>query len=407
MKGWLGWLGVAACAGAFVPGAHAQQGRLAVQAVRVSPDTVELGDVFTLRASVYVPPGRDLRVPASLPGEWGVESLGRVRTESVVAGDGSAQVVLEYDLIPFEIGLAATPQLEMRSIEETPGGSRVGVEDEAGNTQNTQNTQNPESTDGALDTAGTVAPAAADERPLDRLVVAGRRVFVTSPVLLDDIARGLQPRPPADVVGSSWNLPAVLGASVLSLLLLGVVTVQTREWLAARAASAIRDEEPAETPQMWRERALGELDRLLARGDHTAGRVRDFYEGSSEVVREYVEHFDAAWDRSWTSTELMRGLSAEAGWPESDGLGRAMERAEVAKFAGAGRAGPGDGPEASAERDWRTMRAWVDESGESPAFARVRDATAGGEDGAANAAGWRPADGSDHAGDTDSGGRAG
>ena len=99
------------------------------------------------------------------------------------------------------------------------------------------------------------------------------------------------------------------------------------------------------------------------------------------MVREYVEHFDIAWNRSWTSTELMRGLSGEAGWPDPEALGRAMRRAEVAKFAGAvGELVGAEGAavrteaEASAERDWRAMRGWVDASGHAPAFARVRDA---------------------------------
>ena len=383
MKVWVGWLAGIAWAGTSVPGAHAQQARAAVQMVRVSPDTVELGDPFTLRANVYVPPGRDLRLPATLPAEWGVESLARVRTESVEAGDGSVQVVLEYDLIPFEIGLAATPQLEITSGEAAPGEDRVRVGDGpegsgdpavVGTGQTPENAQSAQYAEITENTENVVGSSAA-ERSLDRLVVAGRRVFVTSPVLLDDIARGLRPRPPADVVGSSWNLPAVLGASVLSLLLLGVGTVQTREWLAARAASAIRADAPPETPEVWRKRALDDLDLLLARGHHRAGRLRDFYEGASDVVREYVEHFDPAWNRSWTSTELMRDLSADAGWPEPDALERAMGRAEVAKFAGA--TGALEGAEAAAEHDWRAMRGWVEASEQAPVFARMQEAIAG------------------------------
>ncbi len=393
----VGWLIAAVCAGGFASSVSALQDRAAVQAVRVSPDTVQLGDPFTLRASVYVPPGRDLRVPATLFPEWGVESLAPVRTESVEAEDGSVQVVLEYDLIPFEIGLAATPQLEMASGAAAPGEDRVRVEDglegsgdpavavagralvntRSGQPAGTSVTEVTEVTENA----GSAVGSSAADGPLDRLVVAGRRVFVTSPVLLDDIARGLRPRPPADVVGSSWNLPAVLGASVLSLLLLGVVTVQTREWLAARAAAVIRAEAPPETPEVWRERALAQLDLLLARGDHRAGRPRDFYEDASEVVREYVEHFDTAWNRSWTSTELMRDLSGDSSWPVPEALGRAMQRAEVAKFAGAlGEVAGAEGAaarakaEAAAEHDWRAMRGWVDATGRSPVFARVRDA---------------------------------
>ncbi|MXW08788.1 MAG: hypothetical protein F4X47_16655 [Gammaproteobacteria bacterium] len=341
----LGWLTVAASTATLAPGAHAMQDRAAVQAVRVSHDTVELGDPFTLHATVYVPPGRDLRVPATLPSEWGVESLRRVRTDVAETGDGSLRVALEYDLIPFEIGLAATPQLEVTSAEAEAGGGRVRVED------------------------------GPDGRPQDRLVISGRRVFVTSPILLDDIAQGLQPRPPADVVGFIWNVPAVLGASMLSLLLLGVVTVQAREWLASRAAAAAQVEIPPETPEEWRERALAELDRLLARGHHRAGRLRDFYEGAGDVIRAYVAHFDPSWNRSRTSTELIRDLAAAPGWPDLDALAGAMRRGEVAKFAAA--AAAQESGAATAERDWETMRAWVEASAQAPAFARMREAIVG------------------------------
>lgn len=438
MNVWVGLLAVVASAAMFAPGAHALQDRAAVQAVRVSPDTVELGEPFTLHATVYVPPGRELRVPATLLPEWGVESLRRVRTDVVEGGDGSLRVALEYDLIPFEIGLAATPQLEMTSGEAGEGGERVRVEDvpegstdpvegepvEAANTQNTQITQNTQNGARVGSVAGTdsgqqwadardavagaeraspdepderVTPGepsgiqdASDvnERPRDRLVIAGRRVFVTSPILLDDIAQGLQPKPPADVVGFSWNVPALLGASLLSLLLLGVVTVQAREWLVARAAAPAEVRPPLETPEEWRERALAELDRVRARGHHGAGRLRDLYEGAGDVVRVYVAHFDPAWGRSRTSTELMRDLTAAPGWPDPDALAGAMGRAEVAKFAGTPAAQASGA--ATAERDWETMRAWVDASGTAPAFARMRAEIAGEPEGDGGAAGVEP-----------------
>lgn len=387
MKGWVGGLILVVSVAMFASGAHAVQDRAAVQAVRVSPDTVELGDPFTLHAIVYVPPGRELRVPATLLPEWGVESLRRVRTDVIEAGDGSIQVALEYDLVPLEIGLAATPQLEMSSGETEEGGRRVRVKDvpggntdpvEAAITQITQNTQSG---------TRTGERVGADGRPRDRLVIAGRRVFVTSPILLDDIAQGLQPRPPADVVGFNWNVPAVLGASLLSLLLLGVVTVQAREWLAASTAPGVPAEAPPETPEEWRERALAELDRLLARGHHRAGRLRDFYEGGGNVIRAYLAHFDPAWSRSRTSTELMRDLAAARGWPDLAALAGAMGRGEVAKFAAAAVRESGAG---AAERDWATMRAWVDASGQAPAFARMRAEIAGEGEGDGGAAGIEP-----------------
>ena len=381
MRVGVGWLAVVASAAMLPPGAQAMQDRAAVQAVGVSPDTVELGDPFTLHATIYVPPGRELRVPATLFPEWGVESLRRVRADVVEAGDGSIQVALEYDLIPFEIGLAATPRVEMSSGEAEEGGERVRVEDVPGGNTDPVGAANAQVARTTGNETLPGQPVSADGRPQDRLVIGGRRVFVTSPILLDDIARGLEPRPPADVVGFNWNVPAVLGASLLSLLLLGVVTVQAREWLAVRAAAGAQVETPPETPEEWRERALAELGRLLARGHHRAGRLRDFYEGGGDVIRAYVAHFDPAWSRSRTSTELMRDLSAAPGWPDLDDLAGAMGRGEVAKFAATAgaredAAGVREGGATTAERDWRTMRAWVDASGQAPAFARMQEALA-------------------------------
>ena len=398
MKVWVGALALITSLGMFAPGAHAMQDRAAVQAVRVSPDTVELGDPFTLRANVHVPAGRDLRVPATLFPEWGVESLRPVRTKVTEAADGSLQVGLEYDLIPLETGLAATPQLEMTSGEAGPGRERVRVEDEpedggglaergeASITQITQITQNTQNTQNDVRTGQPVGADSvrrrADAGNVDRLVVSGRPVFVTSPILLDDIAQGLRPRPPADVVGSNWHVPAVLGASLLSLMLLGVGTVQAREWLAARAAAAVQVEAPPETPGEWRDRALAELDRVLARGHHRAGRLRDFYEDAGDAVRAYMAHFDPAWNRSRTTTELMRDLTAAPDWPDPEALGRAMGRGEVAKFAADadaddGAAGVREGAATRAERDWRTIRAWVEASGRAPVFLRMLAEVAG------------------------------
>ncbi|MDE0474956.1 MAG: hypothetical protein OXI50_10380, partial [Gammaproteobacteria bacterium] len=164
-------------------------------------------------------------------------------------------------------------------------------------------------------------------------------------------------------------------ASLLSLLLLGVVTVQAREWLAVRTAAGVAVEAAPQTPEEWRERALAELDRLFARGHHRAGRLRDFYEDSGDVIRAYVAHFDPSWNRSRTSTELMRDLAAAPGWLDLDALTGAMGRGEVAKFAGA--AAAQESGARTAERDWETMRAWVEASAQAPAFARMREAIVG------------------------------
>jgi hypothetical protein len=71
-----------------------------------------------------------------------------------------------------------------------------------------------------------------------------------------------------------------------------------------------------------------------------------------------------------------------------------MGRGEVAKFAAAAvredAAGVREDAATAAERDWRTMRAWVDASGQAPAFARKRAEIAAARESGAGAAGIEP-----------------
>ena len=331
-------VGVAA---ACPPRAHAQICGISLPEARVSADTVTLGDAFVLEVRTRVAAGRTLFFPDTLPETGGVESLGIVRVDTRPAVADSTDVILEYPLIPFVVGIRSTPTFDVFSGEAGPGAPVVGSWD---------------------DVVAAMSARTVRGEPYDRVTVASRRVFVTTVLMLEDVVSGISPRPPADVVGGSWDLSSGLPALVLSILLIGLVSMGVRDWLDARAKGGAWEPGPVETPDVWRERALEQLDGVLSEGLHQSGRPCEFYEGLSEVVRDYVERFDDGWDRSLTATELMRVVSATGAWMDPGGLSTAMGFAEVVKF---GKARPS--PE-KAEDDWRVVQGWVDASQDAPAF---------------------------------------
>jgi hypothetical protein len=107
------------------------------------------------------------------------------------------------------------------------------------------------------------------------------------------------------------------------------------------------------TAEELRQRALDELDALLAHGDHLEGRQLTFYTRSSDIVRRYLEGIDSSRGSSLTSSELMRRLGAESGSNAVSGLATEMGLAEVMKF---GRLRPDAD---TSERHWRALRDWV------------------------------------------------
>jgi hypothetical protein len=171
-------------------------------------------------------------------------------------------------------------------------------------------------------------------------------IYVASVLLLVDVSAGVQPRPPADVAGANRNWPASLIILASLGMLLSVLAVTIRDWMARAGAT-----DPPLTP---RAAALAALDDLLETGAHQDGRVRDFFEGSSEIVRRYVEAFDARWGPSWTSTELMGGLKRQATGQVPTGLEAEMATAEEVKFGGSR-------PETeNAEAHWQALHAWIE-----------------------------------------------
>ena len=246
-----------------------------------------------------------------------------------------ATLTLTYPLIAFRVGLAPIPGLDVfigRAAdvggERLPGGSVVGSWRD-------------------IET-GTVVSAS-----LTRAAIPRREVWVSSIIVLEDIASGLEPRPPADVLGPGWNRLAFATMLGLSVLLLVIARSVALSLLPDRQREeALASAPPPDSDLVRWQKALDELDRILALGLHTEGRTDEFYSRSSAVVRTFVEAFDAEWRSSLTSSELMGRLEASTNGSASE-LYASMRAAEIVKF-GLLR------PDAStAEGHWGDLRTWV------------------------------------------------
>ena len=279
-----------------VRGAAPAAAQVTAEAVAtLSADTIGLGDVFQLFVTVEVSPGSAVYFPDSVATAFALESFRPVTWSAESAGDG-ASLTLTYPLIAFRVGLAPIPGLDVfigRAAdvggERLPGGSVVGSWRD-------------------IET-GTVVSAS-----LPRAAIPRREVWVSSIIVLEDIASGLEPDRPRE--------------------------------------EALASAPPPDSDLVRWQKALDELDRILALGLHTEGRTDEFYSRSSAVVRTFVEAFDAEWRSSLTSSELMGRLEASTNGSASE-LYASMRAAEIVKF-GLLR------PDAStAEGHWGDLRTWV------------------------------------------------
>ncbi len=327
-------------------GAAAGEGQVeesGASSVSLSADTVGLGDVFELRVTLRVPPRRVVYFPDSIVGVDGLESFRPVQWEAQpVEGEG-ADLTLTYRLIAFKVGIVSVPGFEVLTAPVAdlaangdgdrrgvlPGGSVVGALSE-------------------------VRGAGGSDVSYGRSAIPSQRVWVASALMLEDIAGGLEPRPPADIVGSSWDWSSLVPVLVLSVLLIVVLAVTVWGWLwDRRMETAGTEAASVDSPESCWLEALDELDRVLGLGLHTQGRMDEFYTRSSGTVRTYIESLDPTWGSSLTSTELMARLEAQINGRASRDLRTAMRIAEIVKF---GCLRP-DG--VAAEEHWRALRDWV------------------------------------------------
>lgn len=301
-----------------------------VDRVELSADTIGIGDRFDLIVELTLPPGTVAYLPDSLQSS-AFESVDVFRWEREDSPRGLV-VRATWPLIAFQVGTVDTPDFEafvaLEEVSTAAGGSTPG------------------------DVVGSWSVLAADPAAFagSRLLeLPSRSVWVGSVLLLDEITEGLAPRPPADVTGGNRHWPATIALLVFTAIFVVVAASLGRDWMAARSRTSSAPLDP-------KAEALLALDAL--RGTHLLedGRTRTFFERSSDIVRHYVEQYDAAWNRSRTSTELMGGLRGRLQGKAADPLAEEMSAAEAVKFGGA-RPDP-----SRSERHLDAVREWVADS---------------------------------------------
>lgn len=278
--------------------------------VRVSPDTVTVGDEFRVAVFVDASAGAEIELVVS------PDSLGRYQT------------------------VGAT-----RVYPPDSAGSNGAGSDGAGSSESHRAVATMVAwTTGAQDSArATVRVSIGDS-------IVSRSIRVPLPFVRSVLpADTSQHRPKAakDVYGPAgdWRVAALLAvAALLTLVLLFLVFRAVRRWLRR---------EPA--PVDPREAAVERLERARAAGLAEAGEWKAFYTEVSGALRDFAASTDTWFGAELTTAELVARMRQEE-VPDEDvrPLAEVLRTADLAKFA---RHAPGID---RARADWAAARAWVD-----------------------------------------------
>jgi len=318
-------------------------------AARLSEDTVEVGEEFSLLVRVPVPAGSLVHFPDTVARTDFLESHGTVRWQAEPDASGGAVLVLDYPVLAFGVGVVPVPGFDVFvqpaaggaggasvpgatiSGASIPGGSFVGPWDDA------------------------PADGTRSARPLR---VPRRGIWVNPVFTPEQVEVGVQPMPSADVIGPSWHRPSVLVGLGFLLLLTLLLARAAPAWLERGRLLAGDGGRSSWTPEESRLHALDELARLAAEGLAARGSMHELYTRSSRVVREYVARVRPEYGPHLTSSELMNRLDL-AGQASQPAIVREMDAAEVVKF---GRLRP---ERVAAEAHLQSLRSWLEEPGSS------------------------------------------
>jgi len=319
-------LGVAASVAA--PPASAQERRAQSETARIvaflnEPREPEFGEIFQLEVQVRVSPDVVAFLSDTMVDAQSSVSAGAGTWTTTVGAADSLDIRVTYPVMGFMPGGVELPFVELWTRPPRPG-ETPGVR------------------------PSSELPAAEREAPgvvYALLYLGGVFVMPPSDMVGDDAL--LEPRPPADVEGGDTS-PWLVAALVVGGLAAAIVA-----WLllAGRLGSAA----PPPILLSPREEALRELDRIRGLGWHTNGRVTDFYDATTGVLRHYAERREPhRWRTALTSSELLARLRERWGGEAIEPLGEPVWTAECVKF-GSRR------PDAqAAEADWAHVRAWIE-----------------------------------------------
>jgi hypothetical protein len=290
------------------------------------PREPEFGEVFELYLSLRFAPDAVAFVPDTLLPDEHAFSAGSGRWTSEPGPADSIDVAATYYVIGLLNGGVQLPWLEIWSRPAAAG--------EAG---------------GPRSAAELAALGEPERAALRRTVVEIGGALILVPSEMAGQEASIDPHPPADVLGGEWSvwLLAAMGVAVAAILVLAGMFVSTY-----RAGAHLGPLAVAANP---RAEALQELDRLLALGWHENGRIAEFYDATTGVLRVLSEVEEPEWRRALTSTELVGRIEGRWGAGRVEKLRPAIWAAERAKFGG-----HEPGPKA-AEADWTAVRDWIRE----------------------------------------------
>jgi hypothetical protein len=270
----------------------------------IVPDTILVGDVFRAAIRLELPPGWTMVAPDSLATSGEVENAGPAGRTTRERPDGGSTVTLAYPVTAWRTGEVDLPPI----------------------------------------TIVLNGPDGAEE------LSASFPVVLIRSVLPADTA-GVEPQPPKDVFGPSRLLwPWIVGALTLAATLAGLIYYRSRR----RAGGPALTFDIAES-RSPRERALAELDRLRGEGLVEAGETKEFYSGTTAVLRAFLEEFDSEWGAELTSTELLNACRGSIHDSDLDGLAQLLDAADQVKF-NRRQTAP-----AEAFGEWEAVRRWVDQ----------------------------------------------
>jgi hypothetical protein len=180
----------------------------------------------------------------------------------------------------------------------------------------------------------------------DVLTIGG--VMIQVPSEMQGQEASIDPHPPADVLGGEWS-PWLIAAVAV-----GGIALVTAAWLLFTTRLPVRAHAPllGTSP---RTEALRELDRLLALGWHADGRLEEFYDATTNVLRQLSEREHADWSRALTSSELVARVEERWGAGAVARLRPTVWSAERVKF------GTHRPDAAAAQQDWTVIRDWIRE----------------------------------------------
>lgn len=285
------------------------------------PREPEFGEIFQLNVRVRVAPDVVAFLSDTMTDAQSSVSAGP-GTWEVTAGPGdSLDVNATYPVMAFLPGGVELPFVELWTRPAGPG--------EAPDVRPSSELQDTERD--------------ADDTEHAELYLGG--VFIMPPSAMVGDNEGLEPRPPADVLGGDRS-PWLVAAVAVVVVAAGVVG-----WLLVAARLGRTPPPPPLSP---RDDALRELDRIRALGWHTNGHIVDFYDATTGVLRHYAERLKPGeWRTALTSSELLGRLAEGRGDDRLDSLRPSVWTAECVKF------GTRRPDTETAEDDWSHVREWI------------------------------------------------